>query len=484
MSVLATDFARYDALDLAALIRKGDISALELLDAVIARVHAVNNVLNCMCLPAFEQARKDAQKTLPAGPLSGLPLFLKDLILWHKDTPMSSGSAYLRNYVPPVNSEVVQRLLDAGMIFAGRTLSAEFGALPTVESRYWGTCHNPWNSEYSTGGSSGGAAALVASRIFPLADANDGGGSVRGPASLCGVVGLKPSRGRHSFAPFGNWRFGLGVCGCMSLSVRDSAAYLDVINSADMGTQALATPAGGFLQALRTPSRPLRIGILREPSPRVPVHAECCIALEKTAALCRELGHQVQDALLPEWGSWSERIGIFFQSSGAVWLSLCIAQKIQELGREPLESEMEVITWAAWQKGKSISALEHELDQELMRRLCMHICRQLAPYDVLLTPTLAEPAFRLGYMNPNKDELSQLGTSACAKSWIAFGYYLTLLNATGLPALSLPLHWTKDNMPVGVQLIGRHAEEHLLLGLASQLEQAKPWMQRLPPVHP
>lgn len=484
MSALLPDFARYDALELATLIRKGDISALELLDTVIARVHAVNNVLNCVCMPAFEQARKDAQKPLPDSPLSGLPLFLKDLILWHKDTPMSSGSAFLRDYIPSVNSEIVQRLLNAGMIFTGRTLSAEFGALPTVESRHWGTCHNPWNREYSTGGSSGGAAALVASRIFPLADANDGGGSVRGPASLCGVVGLKPSRGRHSFAPFGNWRFGLGVCGCMSLSVRDSAAYLDVINNTDTGTQPLATPAGGFLQSLRTPPRPLRIGILREKSSGVPVHAECCAAVEKTAKLCRELGHEVQDALLPEWHSWSERIGNFFQSSGAVWLALCIAQKIHELGREPLESEMEAITWAAWQNGKTISALEHELNQEHMRQLCMHICRQLAPYDVLLTPTLAEPAFRLGYLNPSKNDLSQIGTSSFAKSWVAYGYFLTLLNATGLPALSLPLHWTEDNMPVGVQLIGRYAQEHLLLGLGAQLEHAQPWMQRVPPVHP
>lgn len=484
MSILATDFANHDALALAALIHKGDITALELLDAVIARVHAVNGVLNCVCLPAFEQARKDAQKSLPTGPLSGLPLFLKDLILWHKGTPMSSGSAFLRDYVPPCNSAIVQRLLDAGMIFTGRTLSAEFGALPTVESRYWGTSRNPWNTDYSTGGSSGGAAALVASRIFPLADANDGGGSVRGPASLCGLVGLKPSRGRHSFAPFGNWRFGMGVCGCMSLSVRDSAAYLDVINSADAGTQPLATPVGGFLQALHTPPRPLRIGILREHAPRVPVHAECLAAVEKTASLCRELGHQVEDALLPEWGDWSERIGQFFQTSGAVWLALCLAQKIRVLGREPLESEMEAITWAAWQKGKTVSALEHELQQENMRQLCMNICRQLASYDVLLTPSLAQPVFRLGYLNPSKDELSQLGTSACSKSWVAYGYFLTLLNATGLPALSLPLHWTAENMPVSVQIIGRHAEEHLLLGLAAQLEQAKPWMQHIPPVHP
>lgn len=483
MSVLLSDFAQHDALALAERIRTKDISALELLNAVIARVEAVNGTINCVCLPDFAQAREAAQRPLPASPLSGLPLFLKDLILWHKGTPMSSGSAFLRDYVPSHTSEVVQKLLDAGMIFAGRTLSAEFGALPTVESRYWGTSRNPWNTDYSTGGSSGGAAALVASRIFPLADANDGGGSVRGPASLCGVVGLKPSRGRHSFAPFGNWRFGMGVCGCLSLSVRDSAAYLDVISGAPLDGQALPLPAGGFLRALSTPSPSLRIGILREKNPQMPVHADCLAAVEKTATLCRALGHQVQDAELPHWGEWSGRIGKFFQDSGAVWLAFCLAQKVQALGREPREDEMEALTWLAYHKGKNVNAVEHELHMEDIRQLCRDICQHLSAYDVLLTPCLADPAYRLGYLNPSKEELCHIEQSGCAQSWKSFGYFLTLLNATGLPGLALPLHWTADNMPVGVQLVGRHAQEHVLLGLGAQLEQASPWIHRLPPMH-
>lgn len=479
MPALLPDFHDYDALGLAGLIRKGSITPLELLEEVIRRIQSVNGTLNCICYPAYEQARRAAQKPLPPGPFSGLPLFLKDLILWHKGTPISSGSRYLKDFIAPETSEVVRRLLASGMIFTARTTSAEFGALPTVESRCWGVTRNPWNPEYSTGGSSGGAAALVAARIFPLADGNDGGGSVRGPAALCGLVGLKPSRGRHSFAPFGDWRFSMGVCGCLCLSVRDAAAYLDVISGCLPGElNALPTPAGSFLHGLqrRKPAR-LRIGLAQS---AFPVDTDCREAAEDAARLCESLGHAVAPFDLPDW---SREVGGIFQKTGAVWTALRIARQAALMGRLPEEDELEPVTWASWQLGRRIPAVEHEAVLEEMRKLGQRMAATLEAYDVVLTPTLAAPAFRLGHMNPSAEELPHLADSLCARSWTDFGRFLTMLNVTGQPGISLPLAWNKEGFPLGVQLIGRHAGEQALLNLAADLEGVRPWMGRVPPLH-
>lgn len=484
MAELIPDFASHDALSLGKLVRDRAITPLELLDTVIERVQSVNGLLNCVCLENYEHARavaKAMEQQPGSGPFAGLPLFLKDLILQHQGTPFTSGSRYLKDFCPTQTSAVVQKLLDSGMIFTARTVSAEFGALPTVESRYWGTTRNPWNTENSTGGSSGGAAALVASRVFPLADANDGGGSVRGPAALCGLTGLKPSRGRHSFAPFGNWRFGMGVCGCLSLSVRDTAAYLDLINGGGPAENPLPTPAQGFLHALSSRPTRRRIAVLRDETP-IPVDAVCREAVEATAALCRDLGHDVVDLPLPQWTHWASAMGQCFQATGAVWLACRITSQAELLGRMPTEEEMEPSTWAALQKGLLISATEHEAQLESMRRLSAEICTTLAPYDAVLTPATAAASFRLGYLNPSKEALPTMAQSQWGLDWLRYGFFITLLNATGQPGISLPLHWTADNQPVGVQLIGRIGEEETLLRLAAELESAHPWMQRLPGV--
>lgn len=484
MAALLVDYARHDALSLAAHVQGGDFTPLELLDEVAARAARVNPLINCLYHEDWNLARHAAAKLTPEqlhGPFAGLPLFLKDLILWHKGTPMSSGSRYLREYRPEQTSAVVQHLLDAGMYYAGRTLSAEFGALPTVESRHWGTVHNPWNLEHSTGGSSGGAAALVASRLFPLADGNDGGGSVRGPAGLCGLVGLKPSRGRHSFAPFGDWRFGMGACSCLSLSVRDTAAYLDVISRPVPGDRLLPVPAGGFLNELGQRSARRRVAVLRH-DPVFTVDPACTCAVESAAGLCRNLGHEVVDLPLPRWRHWAETMGWHFQTTGAVWMAVRIAAQSAVLGREPQEDEMEPVTWAALQAGKNVTAAAHERELESIRVLSREIRSTLEPYDVVLTPTVAAESFALGYLNPSREELPGMVTSRSGLDWMRFGYYLTLLNGSGLPGLSLPVYWTEQGQPVGIQLIGRMGEESLLLQMGAEMEEAAPWMHRLPPV--
>jgi amidase len=472
---LKLDFLKYDALALGKLIAAKEITPLELLDHVIERIESVSE-LNCICYPNYEAARARAKEKLPLSVFSGLPLFLKDLILFHENTPISSGSKYLKDFIAPYSNEVVKKLLNAGMIFTARTTSAEFGSSPTVESKYWGTTHNPWHRDYSTGGSSGGAAALVASRIFPLTDANDGGGSVRGPAALCGVVGLKPSRGRHSFAPFGNWRFGMAVCGSMSLTVRDAAAYLDLISGnlpGDLHT--FEKNPQSFFDALRQKTPKLRIGLMLDKEEgKLKDHPDCRKTAEDIAALCRDLGHDVED-----FDSVHDisRIAHYFIASGDVWIALRIAQCSKALGRLPEEEELEASLWAAYQRGQKISAVDHEVILEDARQYAFTLAGCFAPYDVIITPTLSYPGLRLGVLNPDKvpDEKSFQA---------AFGYlkYITMLNLTGQPGISLPVAQSENGLPIGVQLFGQIGSEEILFKLARDIEEARPWFNRLPPV--
>lgn len=476
MSALFPDFHAYDATALGELIRRGEISPPELLDEVLRRIASVNDTLNCICHPHYEGARAAAQAPSGSGPFSGLPLFLKDLILWHKGTPLTSGSRFMRGFSPDRHSEVTRRLLESGMIFTARTASSELGMYPTVESELYGTTRNPWNPAYTTGGSSGGAAALVAARIFPLADANDGGGSVRGPAALCGVVGLKPSRGRHSFAPFGEWRFGMGVCGCMTLSVRDAAHYLDIIAGGLPGDpHSLPLPEGGFAANLRGRRKKWRIALGVS---SLPVHPDCAAAAQEAAELCESLGHEVSLLELP---SWFAEAGLFFQKTGSVWTAFRLRQQMRCMGRAPRRDELEAATWRAWLDGQRITALEHERTLEEMRVFVRRVCSVLAPYDVVLTPTLAAPGFKLGEMKPTLEQLRR-PEGPWLEHWEKYGRFITLLNVTGQPGLSLPFRQSAEGLPLGVQLIGRMGEEETLLNLAADLEEARPWIRRLPPI--
>ena len=472
---LKLDFTKYDATALGQLLAAKEITPLELLDHVIERVESVSE-LNCICYPNYEAARARAREKLPPGVFSGLPLFLKDLILFHENTPISSGSQYLKDFVAPYSSEVVKKLLDAGMIFTARTKSAEFGSSGTVESKYWGTTHNPWHKDYSTGGSSGGAAALVASRIFPVADANDGGGSVRGPAALCGVVGLKPSRGRHSFAPFGDWRFGMAVCGSMSLTVRDAAAYLDLISGNVCGDyHTLEKNPQSFCDALRQKTPRLRIGLLRDNADgEHRDHPDCRKAAEDIAALCENLGHEVEAF---DSAHDLARTAFYFLLTGDVWIAFRIAQCKKALVRLPTEEELEASIWASYQRGQKISAVEHEATLEEMRQYAFTVAGSFAPYDVILTPTLSQPGIRLGVLNPDKALDGET-----LKAALGFIKYTTMLNLTGQPGISLPVAQAENGLPTGVQLFGPIGSEEILLKLSRDIEEARPWFDRLPPV--
>lgn len=472
---LKMDFLKYDALKLGELIAAKEITPLELLNHVIERIESVSE-LNCVCHQNFEAARVMAQSKLPGSAFSGLPLFLKDLLLYHENTPISSGSEYLKEFIAPCHSEVVKRLLNAGMIFAARTTSSEFGSVGTVESKYLGTTHNPWHQDYSTGGSSGGAAALVASRIFPIADANDGGGSVRGPAALCGVVGLKPSRGRHSFAPFGDWRFGMAVCGCMSLTIRDAAAYLDLISGNVPGDlHVLDKNPQSFLHALAQKTPRLHIGLMKDNGrDEFKDHTKCRKTVEDVAELCRKLGHEVEEfESIHDPGT----ILRFLLVTGDVWIALRIAQCSKALGRLPEEIELETYIWQAYQRGRQISAVDHEMVLEEMRKYAFTLADCFAPYDVILTPTVARPGFKLGLLKPTKELKPET-----IKANMNYTKYITMLNITGQPGISLPVGQSDDDLPIGVQLFGPIGSEETLLKLARDIEEAFPWFDRLPPV--
>ncbi len=472
---LKIDFLKYDALALGKLIAAKEITPLELLDHVIERIESFSE-LNCICYPNYEAARGRAKEKLPSSVFSGLPLFLKDLILFHENTPISNGSKYTKDFIAPYSSEVVKKLLNAGMIFTARTTSSEFGSLGTIESKYWGTTHNPWHKDYTTGGSSGGAAALVASRIFPLADANDGGGSVRGPAALCGVVGLKPSRGRHSFAPFGNWRFGMAVCGAMSLTVRDAAAYLDLISGNLYGDlHILGNNSQNFLDTLKQKTPKLRIGLMLDNAEdENKDHPSCRKAVEDIAKLCQELGHEVE-----EFRSIHDlsRIVGYFMLTGDVWMAFRIDQCSKVLGRLPKEEELEATTWASYQRGQKISAVDHEGTLEEIHKYVLTLADCFAPYDVILTPTLAQPGIKLGILNPAEGFNAEMFNAA-----MGFIKYITMLNLTGQPGISLPVAQAENGLPIGVQLFGQIGSEEILLKLARDIEEARPWFERLPPV--
>lgn len=478
---LATEMGRYDALALADLIARKEITPLELLECVIQRIDSVRQ-LKCICHPAYEAARKRAQQALPQGPLSGLPLFLKDLILLHEGTPMTSGSAYMQGHIAAQSSEVVRKLLAAGMIFTARTTSAEFGSLPTVESTHFGTTRNPWNAEYTTGGSSGGAAALVAARIFPLVDANDGGGSVRAPAALCGVVGLKPSRGRHSFAPSGDWRFGMAVCGCMSLSVRDAAAYLDVVSGNMPGDMhSLPLPPQSFLSSLSRTTPLLRIGLLRDKDDLHKDHPACRAAVEDIAACCASLGHELVDF---EMAHDLTQARAHFQRTGDVWVAFRLTEAARVLGRPPREDELEASIWDAYQRGKTVDAITHETNLEAMRRYAFALAECFARYDVILTPSTAQPGVKLGCLNPTRQQLETAQQSPTIKVApnLRISKYLTMLNITGQPGITLPVALSNEGLPIGVQLVGRVGGEATILQLARDIEAARPWFDRLPPI--
>jgi amidase len=470
----------YDAIALASLVRKGEVTPLELVDAAIERIESVNGTLNAVVTPMFELARETAKSQLPDGPFKGVPFLLKDLQAAFKGVRMTAGSNYLKEFVPDHDSEIVARYKRAGLITIGKTNTPEFGILPTTEPRLFGPTRNPWDVSRTPGGSSGGSAAAVAAGIVPAAHANDGGGSIRIPASCCGVFGLKPTRGRNPLGPdFGDVFGGLVAEHAVTRSVRDSAALLDATSGMQAGDPYYAPPTPRpFLEEVGTPPGKLRIALLVSAPSGTNVDPDCIAAAQDAARLCADLGHEVEEGpTIRELSIKPEMLVDAFMThwaAGNAWLidSLSFA-----VGRKPVEGDLEPLTQILIAMGHRRTAPSYLLAVQILQVYSRRIAALFEKYDVLLTPTLAEPPPLLGSFDAPPDD----PTFPLRRSGL-FCPFTPLFNGTGQPAMSVPLYWNDAGLPIGSQFAGRFGDEATLFRLAAQLEEARPWSERRPPV--
>ena len=474
---MSDDTAWLDATGQADLVRSGAASPSELVDAAIARIEKLNPELNAVIHELFERARAEASGAVPDGPFRGVPFLLKDLGAELAGTPFCEGLAFAGDYHSTTTQVLTQRYIDAGFVICGKTNTPELGILPTTEPHRFGPSRNPWDTGRSTGGSSGGSAAAVASGMVPAAHANDGGGSIRIPASCCGLVGLKPTRARNSVAPaYGDMMGGLVAEHVVTRSVRDSAAILDATAGPVPGDPYWAPPLRGasFSAAASTPMAGLRVAVMTASPTGSPVDADCLAAVEATAALCGSLGHRVEAAALTVDG---DAFTAHFVNQWACANAWAIADWEHRVGRPVAEEEMEPLSWALIGLGRSIDGGTYLRSVQELQRISRDIADYFEGIDVLLTPTLAEPPAPLGtFDSPPGEPLTGLFRAA---TYVPF---TPPFNVTGQPAISLPLQWNDAGLPIGVQFVGRFGDEETLLSLAGQLEEAAPWAGRRPPV--
>lgn len=475
------EIASLDATAQAALVREKEVSPSELVDAAIERIERINPQLNAVITPLYEQAKREAAAVDPGehneAPFAGVPFLLKDLVADLAGTPRSDGSAFVAgHYQADSDSELTRRFRKAGLIVLGKTNTSEFGLLPTTEPERFGPTRNPWNTDLGSGGSSGGSAAAVAAGLVAVAHASDGGGSIRMPASCCGVVGLKPTRGRTTYAPaIGDVAGGILCDHVISRSVRDSAAVLDCTAGPVPGEPHIApTPVRPYTQELdRDPGR-LRIGFGTVALNGAQAHPDCVEAVTRTAALCESLGHEVEE-FSPQVDS-----GLLFKSFGRVmtgYLGWTIKKWALQLGREPVEDAFEAATWRMYQHSLSQSGGDYLLAWQDLQQCCRQFAAFFNSCDLWLTPTLVIPPVPIGYFSYSYEtrmqHIERLGH---------FTGFTMIANVSGHPAISLPLHWNEESLPIGVQFTGRFGDEGTLLSLASQLERAQPWSDRRPPI--
>jgi len=475
-----TDLALADAISQAELVRARAASATELAQAAIERVQRIDPALNFLVEPLFEQAlvaARDIDRSgRLAGPLAGAPMLVKDHLATIAGVRHTEGSRFLRDHVATSDSELVRRYRRAGLCLVGTASTPEFALLSTTEPELYGPTRNPWDTALSPGGSSGASAAAVAAGVVPVAHGNDSGGSLRIPASCCGVFGLKPTRARNSLAPYGDVG-GIWVEHVITRSVRDSAAVLDATCGPAVGDP-YAAPGHAASYLARTESDPpaLRVRFSVDPPAGGDVAAECATAVRRAAELCAGLGHDVAEAA-PEhdWAAAEAAFLDVYAASCAAWLDGWSAR----LGREPAADEVEPFTRALAQAGRRLSAPALLGAMARLQQAGRATGRFFEHADVLLTPTLAELPPPLGYFDPPPapgDPLEVLARDA------RFTPFTWVANATGQPAASLPLHWTGEGLPVGVMASTRAGGEGTLLAFAAQLERACPWAARRPPV--
>ncbi len=469
------EYETFDGLALAALVRKGEVSASDVLEAAIERIEARDGAIGAFTTRMYDSARRAVTAGLPAGPFTGVPFALKDLALFTAGTPTTGSSPLFRNVVPSHDSAAVRRYREAGLVTLGKTKTPELGCSITTEPLLYGPARNPWNLDYSPGGSSGGAAAAVAAGCLPLAHATDAGGSIRVPASFCGLFGLKPSRGRISYAPdFGESQAGMATSHCVSWSVRDSAALLDVSAGAEPGDPYAAPPLERpLLDEVGRPPGRLRIAFMTKDFVGKPVDADCVDAVLAAAKLCEALGHQVEEAA-PDLGGLSPLEA--WRVVPGTNLAVVCAAGAKALGRELRPDDLEPVNWEWLQLGRAASAADYQRTVTLMHQLARKVAAFLERYDLILCPSVGRAALKLGTVDTRHADIERHISLLFAE----IAPTTALFNQTGGAAMSVPLHMTKDGLPVGVQFAGKLGDEPTLIRLAAQLEEAHPWFRTRP----
>lgn len=490
------EYRKFDAIGLAELVSKGEVTASELLEVAIARAEAVNPALNGLIIPLYDMARKRATSPLQ-GPLAGVPMLVKDLFQEIGGQPDYRGNKARKKHDVRAaqDSTLVARWKSAGLVPFGRTNTPEFGAKGITEPDSFGPARNPWNPQHTPGGSSGGSAAMVAAGVVPVAGANDGGGSIRIPAACCGLFGLKPGRGRTPWGPtFTEAMHGIAVNHALTRSVRDSALMLDIVQGDERGSLFhIAPPAQSYALAARENPGRLRIGFSTRSPLGTEVDAEAVKAVEKTAALLRDLGHEVEEAE-PQMDARQMCMDWL-----TIWFGQCAAEvdEVKELtGCGDDGFELDTLGIAAF--GRATPAHEYVKCQGRWQQYMIALDHFLEQYDFWLTPTLALPPAKIGAMAT--PPLQQAGLKMVLKlgaekllmktgmiedmAMENFKYmpFTQFANVTGVPAMSVPLHWTDAGLPLGSQFVGTHGDEGKLLALAAQLEEAAPWFDKTPDV--
>ncbi|MBW3588797.1 MAG: amidase [Actinobacteria bacterium] len=466
-----------DATAQAQLVRNREIKPRELVEAAIERVERLNPKLNAVVTPMFDEAIEAVEGSLPKGPFQGVPFLLKDLTAEYAGVRLTGGSEFVGDYVSEEDSEIVTRFKKAGFVTVGKTNTPEFGLLPTTEPHRFGATRNPWDTKRSSGGSSGGSASAVSARLVPLAHGNDGGGSIRTPSSCCGLFGLKPTRARNPLGPkYGDQISGLVAEHVLTLSVRDSAAVLDAISGPAIGDPYWAPPnERPFLEEVGADPGKLKIAFTTQTPNDASVHEDCVAAVRNAAELCDSLGHEVEE-FIPEVGLDPDALTQAFTLLFAADAAKLIDDWSRQLNKKAEEENFEPLTWAAADLGRSFNSGEYLQAVQDLQYSARLIQTSLSQYDLFLTPTLAEPPPELGSFEMEGNPLY---------GWVRAGMmipFVVLANYGGLPAASVPLHWNDDGLPIGVQFTARFGDEATIFRLASHLEEARPWAERLPRV--
>ena len=489
-----SEYVNYDGLGLAGLVRKKKVSPAELVEEAISRIETYNPKLNAVVLRLYERARKKAKDSLPDGPFKGVPFLMKDLHATLEGLPTSHGNKLWRNIPATVTTELVRRWENSGVILMGKTNTPEFGLTPYTEADTFGPARNPWDVSRTTGGSSGGSGAAVAARMVPMASGGDGGGSIRIPASACGIFGLKPTRGRTPTGPIigESWN-GFDIEHVLTRSVRDSAAMLDATKGPDVGAPYIIPEAGPFLPEVGKKPGKLKIAFSTKPMLGKDVHSDCVKAVEETIVLLKGLGHEVMEDAPAING---EEYSLQFLTVVAGQMRADIEETAEAAGKKVSMDDFDLSTFGTGLFGTILKASDYVRALRYLQSVSREIGRFFEQYDILLTPVLNQPPVKIGALKPSASEQTQLKLIArTGATWVLeamnvirplaaqtfeFIPWTPVFNVSGQPAMSVPLYWNAEGLPIGLHFVGRWGDEATLFRLAGQLEKEKPWFDKAP----